>query len=199
MLKDTDTHWFPMRINHASPTLLKKLKGLLDEEGAIEKTYIPLTYRKTDATSMDFAPAITNYIFVRITLQQLQSIKKNKALYEPLRYIMHPVYDEDYNKHSEVVYITDKRMDDFIRVVSDANDQVVFLNNLQFACKPGQKVQITDGVFAGVKGVIKSFKKHLCVVIPIENVTAVAITNIPKKHLRYLSDEEYDETGVNMN
>jgi len=193
MLKDTDTHWFPLRIHHSSPPLLKTLQERLDQEESIEKTYVPLTFKKAGATSMNFAPAIVNYIFIRITLQHLRAIKGNKALYEPLRYVMHPVYDQDFNKHSEVLYVTDKRMDDFIRVVSEANDQVIFLNNLQFACKPGQKVQITEGVFAGVKGVIKSYKKHLCVIIPIEKVAAVAITNIHKKHLRYLPDDEYEE------
>ena len=192
MLKDTDIHWFPLRINHSSPALLKTMKDRLDQEDAIEQTYVPLTFRRANATSMDFAPAITNYIFIRITLQQLRAIKGNKAMYEPLRYVMHPVYDQDFNKRSEVLYVTDKRMDDFIRVVSEANEQVIFLSNLKFACKPGQKVQITEGPFAGVKGVIKSYKKHLCVIIPIENVAAVAITGIHKKHLRYLSDDEQD-------
>lgn len=193
MLKDTDVHWFPIRINHSSPALLRKLTELLEQEEPVEKTYVPLQFKKKDATTMDFAPAITNFIFIRVSLQHLKSIKSNKAQYEPLRYVMHPVYDENYNQHKEILYVTDKKMDDFIRVVSEANDQVIFLNNLHFACKPGQKVQITEGPFAGVKGTIKSIQKHLCVVIPIEKVTAVAITNIPKRHLRYLTDDECEE------
>ena len=86
-------------------------------------------------------------------------------------------------------------MNDFKRVTAEQNDRVVFLNNMEFACRPGTRVQITEGAFAGVKGVVKSFKKHLCVVIPIKDVAAVAITNVPKKHLLYLKGEETDETA----
>ena len=84
-------------------------------------------------------------------------------------------------------------MSDFIRVTAEQNERVVFLNNLEYACKPGARVQITEGAFAGVKGGVKSFKKHLCVVIPIKDVAAVAITNVPKKHLLYLKEEETEE------
>ena len=40
-----------------------------------------------------------------------------------------------------------------------------------------------DALFEGVEGILKSIKKHLCVVIPIQHVMAVAITNVPKKYL----------------
>jgi transcription antitermination factor NusG len=60
---------------------------------------------------------------------------------------------------------------------------------MEFACKPGQKVRIRKGMFEGVEGTLKSMKKHLCVVIPVNGITAVAITNIPKKYLQKIDDE----------
>ena len=41
---------------------------------------------------------------------------------------------------------------------------------------------------------VKSIKKHLCVVLPIKGVVAVAITNVPKKNLMYIKDES--DTGT---
>ena len=189
MLNETDIHWFPLRISHSSTPRLMRLKALLDNEDVVLQTFVPMEFRLVSDTAMAFVPAISNLIFVRITLQNLRVIKANKQLYEPLRYIMRTVIDADDRRQSEVLYVADTKMDDFIRVSSIATDQVVFLNNLDFACRPSALVQITEGPFAGVKGRIKSFKKHLCVVIPIEDVAAVAITNVPKKHLIYLPEE----------
>jgi transcription antitermination factor NusG len=60
------------------------------------------------------------------------------------------------------------------------------IDNLNFAFRPGQKVKITQGVFEGVEGVLKSIKKHIAVVIPVKNIMAVAITNVPKKFIQRL-------------
>jgi len=188
MLKDTDIHWFPLRISYASGTRLMKFKELLDQEATVIETFMPMRYERTSSTSMGFVPLITNYIFVRSTLEDLKAIKANKLAFEPLRYTMHRVLDEKYQEHSEILFVPDKRMEDFIRVSSSDNDKVIFLDNLEFACKPGQKVMITQGPFTGVQGVVKSIKKHLCVVLPIEEVTAVAIMNVPKKDLLYLPE-----------
>ena len=165
------------------------LKAFLDREEDVEQTFVPMEYRRVNDTKMDFVPAISNLLFIRVTLQRLRTIKANKQLYEPLRYIMRTVVDAEDCRQSEVLYVADGKMDDFIRVSSQATDQVVFLNNLDFACRPSALVQITEGPFAGIKGRVKSFKKHLCVVIPIEDVAAVAITNVPKKCLLYLPEE----------
>lgn len=188
MLNDTDIHWFPLRISHSSTSRLMHLKTLLDNEEEVRQTFVPMEFRRVSDTSMDFVPAISNLIFIRISLQNLRVIKANKQLYEPLRYIMRTMIDAEDRRQPEVLYVADGKMDDFIRVSSQATDQVVFLNNLDFACRPSALVQISEGPFAGIKGRVKSFKKHLCVVIPIEDLAAVAITNVPKKHLIYLSE-----------
>jgi len=190
MLNDDDLHWFPMRVSYSHPARLMKLKQQLDQEANVAQTYIPMEFKQTGPEKMQLTPAITNYIFIRVSLRDLRDIKGNKHDYEPLRYVMHPVLDANYREHTEVLYVPDKLMDDFIRVSSEASDKVIFLDNMQFACRPGQKVLITEGPFTGVHGIVKSIKKHLCVVIPIENVMAVAITNVPKKSLLYLPDEE---------
>ena len=109
-----------------------------------------------------------------------------------LRYIMHPVIENDGWKHTEPLMVPDAHMDDFIRVTAEANDKVIYLDNLDFACRPGLRVQITDGTFAGVTGVIKRIQGNVCVVIPIKHTIAAAITGIPRKHLRYLPDNEPD-------
>ena len=188
MLKRDEIHWFPLRIRHSNASRLLRLQTLLDEEPGVERTFIPLRYKKVSDQKMDFAPAVDNLLFIRVTYDDLSRIKEKKALYEPIRYIMRPVLEPDNTEHSEVLYVADAMMDDFIRVTSEESDKVVWLDNLDFACKPSQAVQITEGQFAGVKGRIKRIQGNVCVVIPIEQTAAVAIRNLPRKHLRYLSD-----------
>ena len=190
MLKRDEIHWFPLRIRHSNASRLLRLQALLDEEPGVERTFIPMRFKKVAAEKMDFAPAIDNLLFIRVTYDDLSRIKEKKALYEPIRYIMRPVLEPDNTEHSEVLYVADAMMHDFIRVTSEESDKVVWLDNLDFACKPSQAVQITEGQFAGVKGRIKRIQGNVCVVIPIEQTAAVAIRNLPRKYLRYLSEEE---------
>ena len=188
MLKRDEIHWFPLRIRHSNASRLLRLQALLEEEPGVERTFIPLRYKKVSDEKMDFAPAVDNLLFIRVTYDDLSRIKEKKALYEPIRYIMHPVLESDNTEHSEVLYVADGQMNDFIRVTSEESDKVVWLDNLDFACKPSQAVQITEGQFAGIKGRIKRIQGNVCVVIPIEQTAAVAIRNLPRKHLRYLPD-----------
>ena len=190
MLKENEVHWFPMRISHSSQPRLAEIKAWLDQEQAIMHTYVPFEFMKVSPTKMDFTPSLVNYIFVHTSLQKLRKIKGDKSHYEPLRFIMHPTYDEDYNKSTEILYISDKCMDDFIRVTAEANDKVIFLDNMDYACKPSQEVQITEGPFAGVTGRIKRIRGNRCVVILIGKELAAAVTDLPRKHLRYLNPEK---------
>jgi transcription antitermination factor NusG len=116
-------------------------------------------------------------------------MKQNQELFEPLRFVMHPALDDDLNKHNEVLFIPDRNMEDYIRVTKEENEKVIFLNNISYACKPSQEVQITEGKFAGVVGRIKRIKGQRCVVLLIGNEMAAAVVDVPNKYLRYLNHQ----------
>ncbi|MBR5432850.1 MAG: hypothetical protein IK117_00265 [Bacteroidales bacterium] len=188
MLNPDATYWFPLRIRHSSTPRLMTMKSMLDSEECVAETYVPMEYR-TENYHTELMPVINNLIFVRTTYNSLKEIRQNQTKYEPLRYIMHYVSDGK-NRILEVMYVPDAMMQTFIRVTKDKQDNVIFLDNLEFACKPGTKVCITDGVYTGVVGVVKHIKKNLCVVVAIEGVAAAAIMYVPRKHLRYVTEEE---------
>ena len=185
---DAVVRWYPMRIFHSSIKRQSELNELLTQETTVERTYIPQSL--VDAEEKTYVPALVNYIFLRMSLKDLRGIKAEKGKYDNLRYVMNTDHDENYNPISTIAYVPNKQMEDFIRVIDSSNEQVIMLENLGFACKPGEKVRITRGVFEGVEGTLKSIKKHLCVVIPIKNVMAVAITNIPRKFLQKIDDPD---------
>ena len=169
--------WFPLRIFHSSEKRQTQLEALLREEPAVEQTYVPRNL--VDAEQQTYVSALKNYIFVRITLAALRQLKADRQQYATLRYIMQPTGEGV----SEIAHVPDKQMEDFIRVIAHANEQVVMIENMAFACKPGQSVRIRRGAFEGVEGTVKSIKKHLCVVIPVRDIMAVAILNVPKKDI----------------
>ena len=171
------SRWFPLRIFHSSEKRQAQLEALLREEPAVERTYVPRNL--VDAEQHTYVSALKNYIFVRTTLAALRQLKADRQQYATLRYIMQPTGDGA----SEIAHVPDKQMEDFIRVIAHANEQVVMIENMAFACKPGQRVCIRRGAFEGVEGRVKSIKKHLCVVIPVRDIMAVAILNVPKKDI----------------
>ena len=190
MFKENELHWFPMRIRHSSYSRLMSMLDQLNENEDITRAYAPLGFVKVNMQKMDFAPHLLNYVFVRSTYAKVGRVKNSSEHFEPLRFVMHPVYDEKYNVHNEVLVIPDKQMDDYIRVTQEENEKVIFLRDLKFACKPGKEVQIIEGQFAGVIGRIKRIKGSRCVVLPIGREQAVAVMDVPNRHLRYLTDEE---------
>ena len=190
MLKENELHWFPMRIRHSSYPRLMSMLDRLNGNEDIAEAYAPLGFVKVNMQKMDFAPHLLNYVFVRSTYAKVGRVKHSSVLFEPLRFVMHPVYDENYDVHNEVLIIPDKQMSDYIRITKEENEKVVFLRDLKFACKPGKEVQIIEGQFAGVIGRIKRIKGSRCVVLPIGSEQAVAVVDVPNRHLRYLTDEE---------
>lgn len=182
--------WFPMRIRNSSLSRLKLMKERLDHHEDVDDTYVPLAFMKTGQKEMDFAPCLLNYIFVRSTFVKLVQLKSNMELFEPLRFVMHPAYDDKLDRHNEVLIISDKAMEDYMRITKEENEKVIFLENMRYASKPSREVQIIKGEFAGVVGRIKRIKGYRCVVLPIGSEMAVAVMDVPNSYLRYLTDEE---------
>lgn len=195
MLKVNDVHWFPMRVRNSSISRLNELKKRLDGLKDIQiTTYIPTGFMRVSDEKMDFAPFLLNYIFVQSTYTDLIKVKSNQAYFEPLRFVMHPAYDDKYNVHDEVLTISDKTMTDFMCLTQEKNDKVIFLNNMDYALRPSQPVQIIEGPFAGVTGRIKRIGGNRCVVMPvINNEMAVGVMDVPRSFLRYLTEAELTE------
>lgn len=175
---------------------LEIMERRLNRHKDVAETYIPLGFIKVSSTKMGFAPSFLNYIFVRSTFQALVRLKSDKEQFEPLRFVMHPVFDEKYERHNEVLTMSDKEMEDFMRVTREENEKVIFLENMKYATKASREVQITKGEFAGVIGRIKRIKGYRCVVLTIGNEMAAAVIDVPNSHLRYLTDKEMERQRI---
>lgn len=186
-LLDKDTiHWFPMRVTYKREMLVK---DFLDRIGI--ECFIPMHYEPIEGKHprhQELKPAINNLIFVHSTRAIITEMKMTRRELAPLRYIMQPMLGADKYTERPIVVVPDKQMEDFIRVASVTDDRVFYMENLDFVGKPGQRVRVVEGEFAGVEGVVKRVKKNKCVVVQIENVAAVAIAFIPSAFILPLDD-----------
>lgn len=181
-----------MRVTYSREMLAKEY---LDTIGI--ESFIPMHYEHVKGKHprhRELRPAIRNLIFVHSSQRIITELKMTKKELQPLRYMMHPVFDDNNNflRH-DILTIPDKQMDNFVKVASVMDDRIFYMDNLNFVGKPGQRVKVTEGDFAGVEGTIKRVKKNKCVVVQIENVAAVAIAFLPAAFILPLGDDQEQE------
>ena len=182
-------HWFPMRVTYSREVLVKEALDALGIEN-----FIPMHYEHIEGKHPRhrvLKPAIRNLVFVHSTNRMITELKMTKRELTPLRYMMHPVLDDrNHVLRHDILTVPDRQMENFMRVASVTDDRVFYMENLDFAGKPGQRVKVVEGDFAGVEGTIKRVKKNKCVVVQIEHIAAVAIAFLPSAFLLLLDDAE---------
>lgn len=184
-----EIHWYPMRVTYSRELQAKEYLEVLGIESFIPMQYVQV--KGKHPRHRELKPAVNNLIFVHSSQKVITELKMTRKELQPLRYMMRPVYDDGNNfLRYDIMTIPDKQMDNFIKVASVLDDRVFYMENLNFAGKPGQRVKVTQGDFMGVEGIIKRVKKNKCVVVQIANVAAVAIAFLPAAFLLPLDDEE---------
>ena len=182
MQTENSLQWFPMRVTYNRELKVKEHLDTIDVE-----SFIPLHYEfigKGNDRKRKLVPAIHNLIFIRSTKQQLTHLKQSVKELEPLRFIVRTTLDGN----SEILRIPDRQMENFLRVASVQDDSVMFLQPGDYINKVGRRVLITEGVFAGVEGVIKRFKNNRHVVVQMEGLAAVAITYVPTNYIATINE-----------
>ena len=175
--------WYPMRVTYQREL---QVKQALDEREV--ENFLPMRYatvEEPDGGHRRLVPAIHNLIFIHSTQQHISNLKQHTPALEPLRYMTATCLED---QQRNIITVPDKQMDDFIRVASAEEDQVMFLEQSEFLNKEGVKVRVTDGPFAGVEGVIKRIKNNRRVVVSICGVASVAIVFIPAFFLQRIKE-----------
>ena len=190
--------WFPMRVTYSREM---KVKGELDRLGI--ENFVPMTYRlmesrkdgETEARKGGLSdlrkrgetdlrrvlvPAVNNLIFVRSTQERISGLKVSNEVLEPLRYMM----DRTAGREHEIMTVSDREMENFLRVARMTDESVMFLDERSVVGKEGKRVRIMGGAFEGVEGVIRRVKRCKRVVVEIEGVMSVAVAWVPAEWLK---------------
>lgn len=179
---DDPLFWFPMRVTYCQEL---KVKEALDQEGI--ENFLPMSYQVVDidgSRHRELVPAIHNLIFVHSTRERITHLKMYNKAFEPIRYIMSSSHSD--MVRPEILTISNREMDNFIRVASVTDDSVMFLNWSSMADKVSRRVMVVDGPFAGVEGVIMRIYRNKHVVVQLKGIAAVAITFVPPAFLKLL-------------
>ena len=174
--------WFPMRVTYQREM---KVKAELDRLGV--ENFVPMRYRIAESQNdgetelqRELVPAINNLIFVRSSKERISELKMTNEVLEPLRYMM----DGTASREHAIMTVRDREMENFMRVASVTDDNVMFLDEETVVGKEAKHVEIMGGPFEGVTGVIRRVKRCKRVCVEIEGVASVAIAYVPVGLLR---------------
>ena len=127
-------------------------------------------------------PAVTNLIFVRTTEAQIQKIK------DGLDYLQFLCRKEDGRMRR--IIISDKEMEDFIRVATSHDEDIVYLTPDDIDLTRGDRVRIHGGPFDGVEGTFIKVhgKRRRMVVVSITTLTSVSTLDFEPDLLEPIKD-----------
>lgn len=186
--------WFPLRIRHSNFKKAFATRDALFDMGFT--TYLRLNYHeeiKSDELTWIVEPALSNLIFVRSKKKIIRSLKHLYAPFLSLQFVTRPRRDS-YGRflRNDVITVGDTAMQRFIDTETrdDPRQQRVQLRYEDYLAKPGRKVRIIRGPFAGIYGEIKTIKSHRVVVVKLPELKiANGITHVSKSDLVILEDE----------
>ena len=172
--------WYPMRVTYQRELFIRQ--KLIEND---VECFLPMRYSTADDDGgRTLVPALHNLLFVHSSQARITELKMSRSVLEPLRY-MTRVNTQDGTR--TIITVPDKQMDDFIRVATAAEENVMFLDQSEFLNRESVHVRIIGGPFAGVEGVVKRIKKNKRVVVSITDIAAVAITYVPTRWLEIIS------------
>ena len=179
--------WYPMRVAYDRGDRVLVIRDALKARGI--EHFLPMRWQYTKGdfdARKKLVPAINGLIFIRASRYVITELKRQSG-FEALRYWMDQTKGPD--AEDRILTVPDVQMLNFMKVASKEGDDVVYLQyNEQFLDKPGKRVRITQGDFAGCTGTIRRIKKRQCVVVQVDHVTAVAIAFVPPTWLEELKD-----------
>ena len=176
-----ELHWFPMRVAHHRELRVRDELQRLNIEH-----YLPLKWgqRIYGGHIRRVQVPVVNIIFVHSTQDEITREKMYNEELSYLRYMMNVCQGEE--SASEIMTVSDREMDDFIKATRHDDDRMRYLAYTDFIDKEGRRVKVVDGDFAGVEGQIKRIRKDRVVVVCVRGVVAVAL-QIPFSQLEFIT------------
>ena len=169
----TDTpHWFAMRA-----TYRREMKAHDELEEAGIEVFIPMRLvNKKVGTRMKRveAPAVSGLLFVHCSQPFLQTFKLKRPY---LQYLCS--FERDGSR--KPIVVPDQQMMDFIRISTQTEEEVTYLDPELENLAQGTRVRIVNGPFEGLTGTFQRVqgKRNRQFVIQIEGVLALAVQISP--------------------
>ena len=177
MLDDKEVNWFAIRVSYGR---VLKFSAQLNEDGI--EHFVPMCRKKVERdgkTSVVSVPAVSNLCFVRASRSFVEEYLRRMG---EARYA-HFMWEKSTRNP---IVVSDKAMDDFIRVSKIMNDDALYLKDITEKLREGQRVRVTDGPFKGVEGIVLRIRRSRRVVIELPGLLAVATNYVDPRFLEIL-------------
>ena len=179
--KQEPLHWYAIR---AFKRKVMKIREDFEKQGF--KTYIAMR-RVTEAVDGRIThkdeQIIPQLLFVCCTQKQLEAYKdahdKDFMIYR------HKVTNEEGLTQLLPDPIPEAQMKAFIFITSTGDGKdIEYYADIMPHFEEGERVQVTDGIYKGATGFVKRIKRDRKLLVAIEGVAVVAISNIPMSYLK---------------
>ena len=148
-------------------------------------SFIPMRYRKVEKDGRHrtvLVPAVSNLLFAFSTRETIDGLRMQLSETIPFHYI--------WDKATSLpIVVPDKAMEDFIRVSSAVDDDIVYMSDVSPLLRSGQKVRVKAGPFAGVEGRVVRIRKAKRVMVELPGMLAVATAYIKGEWLEGIEIE----------
>ena len=161
--------WFVLRVTYSREL---KIKDTLDKRGV--STFVPMMWKKVEKegnTRKMLVPAVSNLCFVFWTKADIDAFISEFGDKSPVHYY----WDRT---SSRPMTVPSKAMDDFVKVASSLDEDLVYMTEISDKLREGQIVKVRSGAFAGVEGKIVRIRKSRRLMVELPGMLAVASTYI---------------------
>lgn len=178
VLKSCPEHeWYVLRATYSREL---KIQEMLREKGV--RTFIPMMWRKrvvAGKTEKKLVPAVSSLCFVYWDRESVDRFIRSFGDSRPVNYY--------WDRASEApLKVPEKAMDDFMKVASTMDEDLIYLTEISEKLREGQTVKVKDGPFKGVEGKIVRIRKSRRILVEIPGMVAVATTYVLPEYLEIL-------------
>lgn len=172
--------WYALRVSYS-----RVLKIQSELQGMGVRTFVPMMWKrcpvKSDMTKLQkkLVPAVSNLCFVQWTQADVERYIQGYGDKSPVHFYW------DRTSSSRLV-VPDKAMEDFIKVSSSMDEDLIYITEISEKLREGQTVMVKNGPFKGVEGKVVRIRKSRRVLVELPGMLAVATTFVSPADLEIL-------------
>ena len=174
MSADMENRWYALRATYSREL---KVQSSLNELGV--RTFVPMMWKKV-SDQKKLVPAVNNLCFVYWNRLSIDSYISSFGDKSPVNYY----WDRTRN---QPLVIPHQAMEDFIKVASTLDEDLIYLTEITEKLREGQVVKVRSGSFAGVEGKIVRIRKSRRLLVELPGMLAVASTYVRPEDVESLN------------
>ena len=188
--------WYALRVSYS-----RVLKIQSELQGLGVRTFVPMMWKRcpvkpgmtqTGKSGMTqtgksgsiklqkkLVPAVSNLCFVQWTQADVERYIQGYGDKSPVHFYW------DRTSSSRLV-VPDKAMEDFIKVSSSMDEDLIYITEISEKLREGQTVMVKNGPFRGVEGKVVRIRKSRRVLVELPGMLAVATTFVSPADLEII-------------